>query len=98
MTTKEIKLQAARYYKFVTWSDEDGVFIGRCPALFNGAVHGTDEAAVYKELVETVEEWIALLRKDGAALPPSGNKKYSGKFIVRADPSLHQLVEARAMA
>ena len=36
--------------------------------------------------------------KGRAALPPIGAKKYSGKFLVRAHPSLHQLVEAKAQA
>jgi hypothetical protein len=31
MTRKQIKEQAARYIKYVDWSDEDRCFIGRCP-------------------------------------------------------------------
>ena len=31
MTRNEIRKQAARYAKFVEWSDEDQCFIGRCP-------------------------------------------------------------------
>ena len=69
MNRKQLKEQAARYAKFVEWSDEDQCFIGRCPGLFGGAVHGKDEAKVYKELCETVEEWIELLHKDGEPLP-----------------------------
>jgi hypothetical protein len=33
MTRKQIKEQAARYAKFVEWSDGDKCFIGRCPKL-----------------------------------------------------------------
>ena len=44
MTRKQIKEQAARYTKFVEWSDEDQTFIGRCPELALGGVHGSDEA------------------------------------------------------
>src|SRR5437899_377412 len=58
MTSKQIKEQAARYAKFVEWSDEDQCFISRCPELMGGGVHGNDEARVYKELCQTVEEWI----------------------------------------
>ena len=31
MTRNQIKAQAARYVKFVDWSDENRCFIGRCP-------------------------------------------------------------------
>ncbi|HEX7860590.1 MAG TPA: toxin-antitoxin system HicB family antitoxin [Verrucomicrobiae bacterium] len=99
MTRKNIKERAAKYVKYVEWSDEDKCFIGRCPEVFTGAVHGSDEAKVYEELCETVEEWIELLDKDGARLPePIGNKRFSGKFVVRVDPALHRRLAAKAMA
>ena len=69
MNRKQVKERAARYAKFVEWSDEDHCFIGRCPGLFAGGVHGNDEARVYKELCKAVEEWIELLHKDKAPLP-----------------------------
>ena len=99
MTRKQIKEQAARYVKFVEWSAEDGVFVGRCPSLFHGGVHGRDEPAVYKELCEAVEEWIELLHRDGKPLPDAlDGKKYSGKFVVRVEPALHRRVVAKAQA
>ena len=100
MTRKQIKEQAARYAKFVEWSDEDQCFIGRCPGLFEGGVHGNDEAKVYKELCDTVEEWIELLHKDGTPLPEPlpGAKKFSGKFVLRVEPALHRRLAAKALA
>jgi predicted HicB family RNase H-like nuclease len=99
MNRKQIKEQAARYAKFVEWSDEDQCFIGRCPGLFGGGVHGSDEARVYKELCETVEEWIELLHKDGAPLPePLAGKKFSGRFVLRVEPALHRRLAAKALA
>ena len=99
MTRKQIKEQAASYFKYVEWHGADKVFVGRCPALFNGGVHGRDEAAVYKELCEAVEEWIELLTRDGKPLPETlDNKRYSGKFVVRVDPALHRRVAAKAQA
>ena len=83
----------------VEWSDEDQCFIGRCPGLFDGAVHGSDEARVYKELCETVEEWIELLHKDGKPLPePLAGKKFSGRFVLRMEPALHRRLAAKALA
>lgn len=100
MSRKQIKEQAARYAKFVQWSDQDQCFIGRCPSLFDGGVHGRDEAKVYKELCEAVEEWIELLDKDEVPLPKytADKKQYSGKFVLRAEPGLHRRLALKAQA
>ena len=100
MTRKQIKERAARFAKFVEWSDEDQCFIGRCPALFGGGVHGNDEAKVYAELCETVEEWIELLHKDGVPLPKviADSKKFSGKFVLRLEPAMHHRLALKALA
>ncbi len=63
MTRRQIKRQAKRYAKFVEWSDEDQCFLGRCPGVFAGGVHGDDKATVYRELCETVVEWVELLAR-----------------------------------
>ena len=99
MNRKQVKERAARYAKFVEWSDEDHCFIGRCPGLFAGGVHGNDEARVYKELCKAVEEWIELLHKDKAPLPePLAGKKFSGRFVLRVEPALHRRLAAKALA
>lgn len=51
--------EAAKYQQIVEWSAEDGCWIGRCPELCLGGVHGADEASVRAELAELVKEWIA---------------------------------------
>ncbi len=99
MTRKQIKEQAGRYAKFVEWSDEDKTFIGRCPELMLGGVHGTDEAAVYAELCVAVEEMVALIHAEGHAMPePLGNKAFSGKFVLRVEPAMHRRLAAKALA
>ncbi len=99
MTRKQIKEQAARYAKFVEWSDEDECFIGRCPELMLGGVHGNDEAKVYAELCEAVEEMIEALAKDGSELPaPLDGKEFSGKFVLRVEPAMHRRLAAKALA
>jgi predicted RNase H-like HicB family nuclease len=58
-----------RYHKWVEWSDEDQVYIGRCPDLISG-IHGSDPQAVYRELCEVLEEVIAHFESEGRPLPP----------------------------
>ena len=60
-----------RYVKVVAWSEEDQCYIGRCPVLMFGGVHGSDERAVYAELCEAVDEWIRLHEAEGRPLPRS---------------------------
>ena len=57
------------YLKWVEWSEEDGVYIGRCPDLFFGGCHGEDPVRVYAELCEIVEETVADLEQEGRPLP-----------------------------
>ena len=58
-----------RYLKIVEWSEEDQCYVGTCPELFSGGCHGDNEAEVYKELCEIVEENIALYKEDDKPFP-----------------------------
>lgn len=60
---------ADQYEKTVYWSDEDKCFVGICPELFSGGVHGDDPNDVFKELLEVVDEWVAIFAKDSRPLP-----------------------------
>lgn len=93
------KAESARYLKLVEWSEKDQCFVGRCPGLFDGGVHGDDEADVYRELCVAVEEWIKILHDDGKPLPPAtAGRTYSGKFVVRVAPAVHQRAALKALA
>lgn len=68
-----------RYLKIVEWSEEDGCYVGRCPGLMLGGVHGMDEVEVYRELSEVVEEWLQIYAEEGLPLPAfTADKSYSG--------------------
>lgn len=86
------------YFKIVEWSEEDQCYIGRCPGLMMGGIHGDDEAEVYKELCQGVEEWIRIYNEDGDPLPPpTAGKEYSGKFVIRVGKDLHRILVALAL-
>jgi predicted HicB family RNase H-like nuclease len=87
-----------RYLKLVEWSDEDQCYVGTCPGLMRGGIHGDDEAKVYKELCEAVEEWIDLYEQDKHPLPAAtSGKQYSGKFLLRVGEDLHKALAIGAM-
>ena len=59
-----------RYLKIVEWSAEDRCYVGTCPGLMLGGVHGRDQAKVYADLCQAVEEWVAIHQADDTPLPP----------------------------
>ena len=84
------------YLKIVEWSSEDECYVGLCPGLIRGGVHGDDEREVYNELCVAVEEVLELYLNDGEKLPDATAKKYSGKFVLRTGPELHRHLSLRA--
>lgn len=81
--------KSAQYLKIVEWSEEDQCYVGRCPELMFGGVHGKNEQKVFAELCSVVDEWIDLAERDGDPLPPGmAGKKYSGKFNLRLGKEL----------
>ncbi len=87
-----------RYLKIVEWSEEDQCYIGTCPGLMLGGIHGDDETKVYTELCKAVEEWIEIHEQDGEPLPAAtAGKEYSGKFVVRVGSDLHKALAIGAL-
>lgn len=62
--------ESALFIKLVEWSDEDQCFVGQCPGIIGPCCHGDDEMQVYEELCKIVDEWIAVMKRDGKPLPP----------------------------
>ena len=80
-----------RYLKIVEWSEEDHCYVGTCPGMMLGGIHGDNETKVYQELCQAIEEWIKIHEEDGKPLPePTAQKEYSGKFVVRVGKELHK--------
>ena len=87
-----------QYLKIVEWSEEDQCYVGTCPGLMLGGVHGDNEAKVYKEICQAVEEWIEIYQEDGEPLPAAtAGKEYSGKFVLRVGKDLHKALAVEAL-
>jgi len=86
-----------KYLKVVEWSEDDGCYVGTCPGLLRGGVHGDDEAKVYQELCQVVAETVELYQADGKPLPAAtANRQYSGRFVLRVGADLHKEASIRA--
>lgn len=87
-----------KYLKIVEWSEEDQCYVGTCPGMMLGGIHGSNEARVYEELCQAVDEWIRLYQEDGDPLPAAtAGKDYSGKFVVRVGKELHKTLAVKAL-
>ena len=87
-----------RYVKIVEWSEEDGCYVGRCPELMLGGVHGRDEKKVFAELCQVIEEWVDRAAPEHEQLPEGmAGKKYSGKFNLRLGTRLHERLALAAL-
>jgi len=64
-----VRKESDLYKKIVYWSDEDNCFIGMCPELMYGGVHGKDALKVFKELCVAVDEVIEIIKESGKPLP-----------------------------
>ena len=65
-----MRKEADLYKRVVYWSDEDNCFIGMCPELMYGGVHGDDALSVFLELNQAVDEVIEIMKESGKPLPP----------------------------
>ena len=57
-----------QYHKWVEWSEEDQVYVGKCPDLITG-IHGDDPRQVYGDLCKVVEEVVRHFESSGRPLP-----------------------------
>ncbi|MCX5814938.1 MAG: type II toxin-antitoxin system HicB family antitoxin [Proteobacteria bacterium] len=81
----------------VTWSENDKEYVGLCtefPSL--SWLAGSPEAAL-KGIRKLVEDVLIDMEKEGEIIPePIACKKYSGKFMVRVPPHIHQKLVIQA--
>lgn len=76
--------ESAGYIKLVEWSEADQYFVGQCPGIIGPGCHGDDEAQVYAELCQVVDEWVEILKKDGNPLPPATAGRNLAEKLLKA--------------
>ncbi len=86
------------YYTYrVTWSEEDGEYVGLCsefPSLSWLAGNHDETLLGIRKLVAEV---VADMRRNHEMIPePFATKNFSGKFMVRVSPDLHRQLTLEA--
>jgi predicted HicB family RNase H-like nuclease len=86
-----------KYTYRVTWSDEDGEYVGLCaefPSL--SWLSNTQESAL-AGIKDTVSQIILDMQATGEPTPePLATRRYSGKFTVRIPPDVHRKLQIQA--
>jgi len=90
-------LQNDHYTYRVTWSEDDGEYVGLCaefPSL--SWLAETPEAALVG-IRGVVADVILDMQESGEPIPePIACKKFSGKFMVRVPPEIHRRLTIEA--
>jgi len=90
-------LKNDRYTYRVTWSEDDGEYVGLCtefPSL--SWLSKTPETAL-KGIRKLVAETILDMESSDESVPePIASRQYSGKFMVRVPPDVHRNLAIRA--
>jgi predicted HicB family RNase H-like nuclease len=91
-------LQNDRYTYRVTWSEEDGEYVGVCAEFPSLSWLASEPEAALHGIREIVAEVVADLQANGEPVPePLALKKYSGRFLVRVPPELHRQLALEAV-
>jgi predicted HicB family RNase H-like nuclease len=84
-------LKNDRYTYRVTWSEEDREYVGLCAEFPSLSWLGASPERVLKGIRELVAETVSDMEASDERLPePIASRKYSGRFVVRVPPEVHQ--------
>lgn len=86
-----------RYTYRVTWSEEDGEYIGLCAEFASLSWLASEPEAALQGIRQLVADVVADLKNNHEPVPePLAAKKYSGRFMVRIPPELHRRLALEA--
>ena len=86
-----------KYTYRVTWSEEDGQYVGLCAEFPSLSWLADTQEAALAGIRDTVKQVIQDMQSTGEPIPqPLATKRYSGKFTVRIPPDVHRKLQIQA--
>lgn len=86
-----------RYTYRVTWSPEDGEYVGLCLEFPSLSWLATTREEAFVGICKLVEDILVDLSANDEPLPePLASRAYSGKFVVRVPPETHRELVVQA--
>lgn len=90
-------LKNDHYTYRVTWSEEDGEYVGLCAEFPSLSWLASEPEAALQGIRQVVADVVADLQDNGEPVPePLSVKNYSGRFMVRIPPELHRRLALEA--
>ena len=90
-------LKNDHYTYRVTWSEEDGEYIGLCAEFASLSWLASEPEAALQGIRQMIADVVGDLQANGEPVPePLAAKKYSGRFMVRVPPELHRQLALEA--
>lgn len=87
-----------RYTYRVSWSEEDGEYVGTCAELPSLSWLAKSPEAALRGIRKVTAEAVEDLRSQGEEVPkPLSSKRYSGRFVVRVPPEIHRRLALQAL-
>lgn len=84
-------LKNDHYTYRVTWSEEDGEYVGLCVEFHSLSWLASDPETALQGIRQVVADVVADLQANHEPVPePLASKKFSGHFMVRVTPELHR--------
>ena len=86
-----------KYTYRVTWSDEDGEFVGLCAEFSSLSWLAASPQAALKGIRSVVSDCTKDMIENNEDIPkPIAIRQYSGKFMVRIPPEVHRQLAMEA--
>jgi len=86
-----------KYTYRVTWSEEDGEFVGLCTELSSLSWLAGSPQAALEGIRAAVRDCTQDMIENNEEIPrPIATRQYSGKFIVRIPPEVHRQLAMEA--
>lgn len=81
----------------VSWSEEDGEFVGTCVELPSLSWLDSKQEGALRGIRKLVADCLKDMKKNGEILPePLSTKKFTGELRVRLPPALHRALAIEA--
>lgn len=90
-------MSADHYTYRVTWSPEDGEYVGLCAEMSSLSWLAKTPEKALAGIRKVVKAAVADMRAEGEAVPvPLSERHYSGEFRVRIPPQIHRALATEA--
>lgn len=90
-------MNTEHYTYRITWSAEDGEYIGLCAEFPSLSWLAATQEAALSGIRQVVAEVVADMQKAGETIPLAlAEKHYSGEFRVRIPPEVHRALAMQA--